>query len=179
MPGPFGPGIHGFAGYETADNRINRPWRTQHPYQLSGTRAVHHRGIRRRNERIRSHPAAILLRKGRAKFVMTWPVSESAIFGQKSPSPRRFGPSRSDGVPHPVHDCRCFVQRWLGRERSGDRRNADGDLQPLAARRKDDAVDRGDIRVVAPDGEHDMVVAGKNAVGRIEADPADLRAAPY
>src|SRR5262249_40122436 len=54
------------------------------------------------------------------------------------------------------------------------RRHAHGHFEALATRCKNDAVDRRDIGVVAADGEHDVVIAGENAVGRIKPAPADI-----
>ena len=48
----------------------------------------------------------------------------------------------------------------------------------LAAGRENDAVDRGNIGIVAALREHDMIVADHDLVGRIEADPAVSGAAP-
>src|SRR5262245_10451048 len=52
-------------------------------------------------------------------------------------------------------------------------------LEPLAAGGEDAAVDRRDVGVVATDREHDVIVAGEDAVGGVEPAPARLLAAPH
>ena len=48
----------------------------------------------------------------------------------------------------------------------------------LLARSHDDAVDRRDIGKIPPHRQHDVIVLDQDVIGRIEADPADLRTAP-
>src|SRR5260370_18893458 len=60
-----------------------------------------------------------------------------------------------------------------------DRRHAPGHFEALTPGCKNDAVDRRDIGVVAADGEHDVVIAGENAVGRVKPAPANILAAPH
>src|ERR1041385_2576768 len=67
--------------------------------------------------------------------------------------------------------------KWTCRT-SPDRHDRDRDLDAVAAGRDDDAIYRGDIGIVAADREQHMVAAGEDAVGRIEPDPARIRAAP-
>src|SRR5437016_12182306 len=59
------------------------------------------------------------------------------------------------------------------------RHHIDLDAQLLLARADDDAVDRGDVGEIAAGGEHDVVVGDHEVVGGVEADPAELAAAPH
>ena len=52
-------------------------------------------------------------------------------------------------------------------------------FEALAAGGVDDAIDRRDVGVIAADGQHHVIIAGKDVVGRIEPAPADLLAAPH
>src|SRR5262245_23697494 len=53
------------------------------------------------------------------------------------------------------------------------------DPQLLLAGTYDDAVDWGDVGEIAAHGEHDVVVGDHEIVGGVEADPAEIAAAPY
>src|SRR6202000_1034997 len=53
-----------------------------------------------------------------------------------------------------------------------------GDTKLLLAGTDDDAVHRRDIGEIATDTEDDVIVLDQEIVGRIEADPAELGAAP-
>src|SRR5258706_15370741 len=48
----------------------------------------------------------------------------------------------------------------------------------LLARACDDAIDRRDVGKIPPYGEDDVIVLDQKIIGRVEADPADLLAAP-
>src|SRR6476646_7175740 len=56
------------------------------------------------------------------------------------------------------------------------RHHIDRDLQLLLAAAADDAVDGGDVCVVAAGAEDDVLVLDEHRVGRVEPDPADVRA---
>ncbi len=70
-----------------------------------------------------------------------------------------------------------------GRRKAGtaslrNRRNVDADLHRLRARAEHDAINRGNLRIVATDRHDDMVAGHPDAIGRIDAHPAAYRPAP-
>lgn len=86
--------------------------------------------------------------------------------------PRAGGPDSSkrscigcvdDGIKrssrgHVAHLKKVFGLASGGEANSSHRHNTHGHINPLLARRDDDAVDRGDVGVVSADRENDMLI---------------------
>src|SRR5580692_7094446 len=59
-----------------------------------------------------------------------------------------------------------------------DWNDVDFDLEIVVARGEDQAFDWRYVGIIAPARDHDMVIARGDGVGRVEAEPAESRAAP-
>src|SRR5215207_11665060 len=79
--------------------------------------------------------------------------------------------ARSDAVRMPI-------LAVMSKAPSPRRRHVDGDGERVPGGGHDDAVDRRNVGIVAPESKPDMVLADDERVRRVEINPADSRSAP-